>query len=97
MVLQLRLWLLERLQHHVPNISSSFTEVEAHAFTAETLAYNVELDAILVDHVGNSVVIVVSSAYNAKPKKKEADLPIALINDLTPSIAIEVLTRQLTS
>src|SRR5215469_5617589 len=66
-VLQLRLWLLERLQHHVPDIPSGLTEIEAHTLTAETLAHNVELDAILVDHVGNSVVIVVSFQLLLRP------------------------------
>lgn len=52
--LQLSLLRGHRRAHHVPDITRRLVEVERHALAAEVLADDVELDAVLVDHVGDS-------------------------------------------
>ena len=44
-----------RRAHHVPDVARCLVEEERHAFAAEVLADDVELHAVLVDHVCDSV------------------------------------------
>lgn len=41
--------------HHIPNITRRLIEEESHALATQVLADDVELHAVLVDHVGDSV------------------------------------------
>lgn len=43
---ELRLGRLDRREQHVPDVSSCLVEVEAHPFAAESLADDIELDAV---------------------------------------------------
>ena len=56
--LQLRSWCLQSRHHYVSDITGRFIEEEGHAVRAEALANNVELYAVLVDHICNSAVVV---------------------------------------
>jgi hypothetical protein len=55
---KLRLRCLESSHHQITNIASSLVEIEAHTLRAETLANNVELNAILVDYVSKTPTVV---------------------------------------
>ena len=52
--LQLRLVFGSGL-HHLSDVAGGLVEEEGHALAAEVLADDVELDAVLVDHVGHSM------------------------------------------
>ena len=47
--------------HDGADILGGFVQVEGHTLGAEVLADNVELDAVLVDHVGHAAKIVSSN------------------------------------
>lgn len=61
---------LDRRKHEFLHLFGGLVDVVAHTLGAQLLGYNVELQAVLVDHVG--------------------DTP-ALVNDLAPAVAVEVL------
>ena len=52
---QLGLLRRHRRAHHVPDVARCLVEEERHALAAEVLADDVELHAVLVDHVCDSV------------------------------------------
>lgn len=50
-------FLLLQLGHHdVPDVSSGLVDVEGHLLATQSLAYNVELQGVLIDHVGNAAL-----------------------------------------
>ena len=53
--LQLSLLSRHRRAHHIPNVTRRLVKEERHALAAEVLADDVELHAVLVDHVCDSV------------------------------------------
>jgi hypothetical protein len=65
---------LNTRKHELLHLFSGFIDVMAHTLGSQFLGYNVELQTVLVDHVG--------------------DTP-ALVDDLTPAVAVEVFGGQL--
>jgi hypothetical protein len=91
MTLQLRL-LLQAGQQHVPDITSRFIEEEAHSVASKMLRDDVKLNA------GIELVIVNISCSQCLPVLVDhiCDTP-ATIDDLTPTITVEVFRTQLTA
>lgn len=85
-----------------PDVLRGLIEEEGHALGAEALADNVELDAVLVDHVCHSARRKNQSASASLEKQHSRGnnctqySPPTIVNDLTPSIPIVILRRQLT-
>jgi len=73
--LQLRLALNSRY-HKVSDITSSLIEEMTHALSAEALADNVPLEAVLVDHVGHSRTLVSTSELAKFPFEGSKLTPI---------------------
>lgn len=56
-ILKLSLGLNGR-QHELLHLLCSFIDVVAHTFRSQLLGHNVELQAVLVDHVGDTPALV---------------------------------------
>jgi hypothetical protein len=81
---ELRLRCLESSHHQITNIASSLVEIEVHTFQAETLANNVELNAILVNYVSKTPTVVnnLAPAVAVKVlagKLRATDIPCARV------------------
>lgn len=70
--LQLSLLRRQRRAHHIPNIARRLVEEERHALATEVLADDVELHAVLVDHVCDSVKKIEKSVGARNTVKKKA-------------------------
>jgi len=56
--LQLGLGRFQAREQHIPDVARGLVEVEAHSLAAEFLGYDVELYAILVNHISDSPPLV---------------------------------------
>lgn len=56
-------------QHEVTHVLCSLVEVVRHAVTAEVLADDVELDAVLVDHICDTVTMLVNVEWKRSSLK----------------------------
>jgi hypothetical protein len=92
--LELGLGRLERVHQHVADIVGRLVEVVAHLVAAQTLGNDVEVEAgreklafilHLTQPLCDSLPVLVDHVGNAE----------ALVNDLAPAVAVEVLGAEL--
>ena len=95
--LQLRLLCRHRSAHHIPYVTRRLVKEECHALAAEVLADDIELNAVLVDHVCDSVENHKSAIALRRVQylNEERNLPPTIVHDLGPAVAVVVFGAEL--
>merc|ERR1712000_185658 len=86
--LALQLW-----HHHVPNVTRSLIDIEGHTLAARVLGHDVELDTVLVDHIGNSPSVINDLAPTISIEELTRQLRRA--DEPGPAVSVRRVLKQL--